>query len=422
MQQAVFSRYQKFIIAALAILQFTVVLDFMVLSPLGAQLMRIMHISPSQFALVVSSYAISAGLAGFLSAGFADKFDRKKLLLFFYTGFIIGTFCCGIASSYIFLLIARIVTGIFGGVIAAVSFAIITDLFAVEVRGRVMGFVQMSFAASQVLGIPLGLYLAGLFDWHSPFLLITGIAIAALFLIMKYMRPVTHHLQIQTGRNALGHLIHTLSKRIYRRGFLTTTLLATGGFMLMPFASAFLVNNVGITELDLPVVFMITGLCAIITGPLIGKLSDKVGKYPLFVAGSILAMIMVVIYTNMKDYPLWLVITINAILFMGITSRMISYSALITAVPEPADRGAFMGVNSSLQQLSGGIASIISGFIVIQATPTSTIYHYDTVGYIVVISMIVCLLLMRGIDIYVRKKHQRIPDAASIPVPVPAGH
>lgn len=422
MQQAVFSRYQKFIIAALAILQFTVVLDFMVLSPLGAQLMRIMHISPKQFALVVSSYAISAGLAGFLSAGFADKFDRKKLLLFFYTGFIIGTFCCGIAGSYIFLLIARIVTGIFGGVIAAVSFAIITDLFPVEVRGRVMGFVQMSFAASQVLGIPLGLYLAGLFDWHSPFLLITGISIAALLLIMKYMRPVTYHLQIQTDRNALGHLIHTLSKRIYRRGFLTTTLLATGGFMLMPFASAFLVNNVGITELNLPVVFMITGLCAIITGPLIGKLSDKVGKYPLFVAGSILAMIMVVIYTNMKDYPLWLVITINAILFMGITSRMISYSALITAVPEPADRGAFMGVNSSLQQLSGGIASIISGFIVIQATPTSAIYHYDTVGYIVVVSMIVCLLLMRGIDVYVRNKHQRIPDQGSVPAPVPAEH
>jgi predicted MFS family arabinose efflux permease len=152
-----FSPYQVFIIAILSILQFTVVLDFMVLSPLGAQLMTELAISTSQFSLVVSAYAISAGISGLLAAGFADKFDRKKILLFFYTGFIVGTALCGIAPDYNFLLIARIVTGIFGGVISSISFAIITDLFKLEVRGRVMGFVQMAFASSQVMGIPVGL-------------------------------------------------------------------------------------------------------------------------------------------------------------------------------------------------------------------------------------------------------------------------
>lgn len=400
----VFSGYEKFIIAILAILHFTVVLDFVVLSPLGAQLMRILVITPSQFGLVVSSYAFSAGVSGILTAGFADKYDRKKLLLFFYAGFLLGTFLCGIAPSYPILLFARIVTGIFGGVIAAVSFAIITDLFPVEKRGRVMGFVQTAFAASQVIGIPVGLYLADKFDWHAAFLMIAGLSVFVFIAIVRKMKPVTAHLAAQQDKHPFIHLWHTVSKKIYIRGFLTTSLIATGGFMLMPFSSTFLVNNVWITESQLPIVFMITGICAIITGPLIGKLSDKAGKYPLFIAGSILAGIMVIIYTNLRVTPMWLVIAINAFLFMGISSRMISYSALITSVPELADRGAFMGVNSSIQQLSGGLASLLAGLIVTQATPTSPIEHYNTVGYIVIASMFVCIIMMNRINIYVKQK------------------
>ncbi len=411
----IFSRYQVFVIAVLAILQFTVVLDFMVLSPLGAQLMRIMSITPSQFGLVVSCYAFSAGISGFLSAGFADKYDRKKILLFFYSGFIIGTFCCGIANTYTLLLAARIVTGIFGGVIASVSYAIISDLFALEIRGRVMGFVQMAFAASQIIGIPVGLYLAGIFDWHSPFLLITGLSILLFIAIARFMKPVNKHLELQTDQRAISHLLRTLSKRIYRRGFLTTALLTTGGFMLMPFSSAYLVNNVGINELDLPVLFMITGICAIITGPIIGRLSDQVGKYRLFIGGSILSVLMVIVFTNLGITPLWQVITINALLFIGITSRMISYSALITSVPEMAERGSFMGVNSSIQQLSGGLASLISGMIVMQDTPSSPLRHYNLVGYLVLGTMILCVGLMNGIDTYVKTKNEVITS----PVPLP---
>ena len=170
--EKLFSGYQVFMMAILAIIQFTVVLDFMVLSPLGALLMEKLKVTTSQFGLVVSAYAFSAGASGLLAAGFADKFDRKKLLLFFYVGFMIGTVLCAIAPDFKFLLMARIVTGIFGGVISSVSFAIITDLFKMEVRGRVMGFVQMAFAASQVLGLPLGLVLANHFNWHAPFWMI----------------------------------------------------------------------------------------------------------------------------------------------------------------------------------------------------------------------------------------------------------
>lgn len=193
----IFSSYEKFIIAILTILQFSVILDFVVLSPLGYILLPALNVSTSQFGLVVSAYAFSAGTSALLAAGFADKFDRKKLLLFFYLGFIIGTVLCALAPTYNFLLGARIVTGLFGGVIGSIGASIITDLFKMEVRGRVMGFVQTAFAASQVLGIPIGLVLARKFGWHAPFWMIAGISCIIAVIIFIYMKPVIAHLKIK---------------------------------------------------------------------------------------------------------------------------------------------------------------------------------------------------------------------------------
>src|SRR5277367_6040044 len=152
-----FTSYQKLVVGMLAFLQFAVILDFMLMSPLGAIIMPALAIGPKQFGLVVSAYAFSAGLSGLLTAGFADRFDRKKLLLFFYTGFILGTLFCSMANTYPLLIAARIITGLFGGVIGSISMAIITDLFDIHHRGRVMGFIQMGFGSSQVLGIPISL-------------------------------------------------------------------------------------------------------------------------------------------------------------------------------------------------------------------------------------------------------------------------
>ena len=137
-----FSGYQKVVVGMLAFLQFAVILDFMLMSPLGALIMPSLSITPAQFGTVVSAYAFSAGISGLLTAGFADRFDRKKLLLFFYTGFILGTLWCGVAQSFESLLLARIVTGVFGGVIGSIVLAIATDLFPPQMRGRVMGMMQ----------------------------------------------------------------------------------------------------------------------------------------------------------------------------------------------------------------------------------------------------------------------------------------
>lgn len=412
-----FTGYQIFVIAILSILQFTIILDFMVLSPLGAMLLPKLKITTAQFGLVVSAYAFSAGGAGLLAAGFADKFDRKKLLLFFYIGFLLGTVLCALAPSYEFLLFARIVTGIFGGVIGSVSFAIISDLFAFEVRGRVMGFVQMAFAASQILGLPIGLMLANAFDWHAPFWMIAIFGAAVGVLMVVYLRPVTDHLKIQTERNALQHLVKTFSVPDYVKGYLSTALLATGGFMLMPFGSAFSTNNLGLTLEQLPIVYLIVGIFSIATGPLIGSLSDRVGKFRVFLYGTLVGCITVAIYTPLGITPVWLVIVISVVMFASITARMISSSALMSAVPAARDRGAFMAINSSIQQISGGIASGVAGLIVFQA-PDGKIERYPLLGGVVVVTMIITIFSMYWIDRHIQKtaavKKEAAPELQSV--------
>lgn len=404
-KEKVFSKYQLFIITLLALLQFTVVLDFVVLSPLGAQLMQVLHLTTSQFGMAVSVYAFSAGISGILAAGFADKYDRKKLLIFFYSGFITGTFLCGIAPTYEFLLMARIITGVFGGVISAISFAIISDLFSLNTRGRVMGFVQMAFSASQVMGIPVGLYFANRVGWHAPFLMITGASILELVAIVLYMKPIDAHLKLQSEKNAFEHLFRTIARRKYLWAFLVNTLLVTGGFMLMPFGSAFSVYNLGIAMDDLPFLYFATGIFSMAAGPLIGKFSDALGNYRVFTIGSIIAIGLILVYCNLGVTPLWIVIALNIVLMVGILSRMISSSALMTAIPETSDRGAFMSINSSVQQISGGFASIVAGLIVVQ-TNNGPLQHYSTLGYIVSASITITIVMMYSINKYVNQKNK----------------
>src|SRR5215475_9574411 len=214
-----FSRYQSFLVALLAFVQFTVILDFIIMSPLGAILMPALNITAAQFGIAVSAYAFSAGISGVLAAGFADRFDRKRLLLFFYVGFTAGTTLCALAPSYHLLLLGRVVTGVFGGVVGSIVLAIITDLFPLHLRGRVMGYVQTAFAASQVLGIPIGLFLANHWNWHVAFGAIVGLAIIVIAAVSVLMEPVNKHLRLKQDRNAFAHLIGTIGEPRYSLAF-----------------------------------------------------------------------------------------------------------------------------------------------------------------------------------------------------------
>lgn len=406
-----FTPYQRLAAGLMALLQFAVVLDFMIMSPLGVMIMPALNMSSAEFGTAVSAYAFSAGIAGLLTAGFADRFDRKRLLLFFFGGFLLGTLWCGLATSFASLLAARIVTGLFGGVIGSIVMAITADLFPPAQRGRMMGLLQGGFAASQVLGLPFSIYLASHFDWHAPFVAIVLFGLIAAGVIVMKLQPVNAHLGATgTGQHsALRHLLQTVRISRQQLAFALTALLTTGGFMLMPFASAFVVHNVGIPLDHLPLIYLVTGICTLVFSPMIGRLADRVGAMPVFYTGCVITIAMVAFYTHLGPSPIWVLILVNVVMFVGIFSRMIPAQATLAGVPAPEQRGSFNAINSALQQLAGGAASLLAGHLV-HIGPDGHVNDFPVVGYVVIGSTLIAALLMR----------QLVRGAPKAAVPTPA--
>lgn len=401
---ASFTPYQKMVVLILALLQFVIVLDFMIIAPIGDVLMKTLDIGTKQFGLVVSAYAFSAAISGIAIAGFADRYDRKKMLLVFVTGFIAGTVFCGTSNTYTQLLVARIITGIFAGVTSSTLLTIVADVFAAKMRGRVMGIVQMGFGLSQVLGIPLGIFLATRFHWHSTFMFIVALTVLILLAIAYGFKPLNEHLKHQRDKNAFVHLWHTVQNKQYQTGFMATTFLPIGGFMLMPFSSIFLVNNVQITNEQLSIVFLCTGISSLVVMPLIGRLSDKFDRFRIFTCASVAAAILVVVFTHLPVMPLWSVVIFNMVLFAAIMSRMSPAMALNSMVAKPEDRGAYMSISASLQQTAGGLSAILAGLIVHQSSETSPIEHFDVLGYVAVTIFIFCIYLVSRVDVSLKQQ------------------
>jgi len=380
---APFTSYQWILVILLSLTQFTVVLDFMVMSPLGDLLIKDLHIKPSEFGLVVSSYALAAGISGMFTAGFADRFDRKKLLLFFYSGFILGTLFCGISQSYYQLVLSRIFTGIFGGVMSSISLAIIADSFLLDQRGRAMSFIQMGFGLSQILGIPISLFIAERWHWQTPFFLIVMLSVIMFFCILMGIKALPVDASNKTV-NAFNHLLGTLKNKQYRIGFLATAFMSLGGYFMMPWGSTFSVNNVGISQSQLPLMFMIVGLATFFIIPFVGILSDRLNKFNLFLMASLIMVVAVTIYVHLGATTLTVLILVNVLMMGGIMARMVPSQALSSAVPIPKDRGAYMSINASLQQLAGGVAAFIGGMIVYQKSPNAPLERFDVLGYVVI--------------------------------------
>ncbi|MEZ0129892.1 MFS transporter, partial [Flavobacterium sp. LBUM151] len=219
---------------------------------------------------------------------------------------------------------------------------------------------------------------------------------------------ITKHLELQSDKSPFLHLWHTLSNKQYQVGFAAIAFLSVGGFMLQPFGSAFLVNNIHISQLELPMVFFFTGLSVLFIMPLVGKLSDKVSKFKLFTAGSVISIVMILIYTNLNPIPLWEIVVINMILFMGIMSRMIPATTLNTAIPEMKDRGAYMSITSSLQQIAGGIAAVCAGFIVHQKTKSAPLENYDILGYVIAGVTLLTVFLMWRVNQLAKSKEKTL--------------
>ncbi|MBN8679381.1 MAG: MFS transporter [Chitinophagales bacterium] len=373
---------ERLLLFALAAVNFTHIMDFMIMMPLGPQLMDLLQINPQQFSLAVSAYGITAGISSFIAAFFVDRFDRKSILLYAYIGFLIGTFSCAFAPNYELLVAARVLAGLFGGMIGAQVLAIVADTFAYERRAMAMGTLMTAFSLASVAGVPAGLWLAAKFSWHVPFLAIGLLGIAVLVIISLAVPPMNQHiLEKRPGQKPFQVLTDIFQTPNQMRALSFSIVLMLGHFIIIPFISPTLVGNAGFSQDHIFLIYFVGGLLTIFSAPLIGKLADRRGKYPIFVLFALLSLIPVWLLTNIWPVPLWVVLTIAGVFFVVINGRMIPTQALVSSVVHPQKRGGFMSINSSMQQLSTGMASMLGGAIV-SKTADGHILHYNWVGYL----------------------------------------
>lgn len=384
---------ERLLLLALAAVNFTHIMDFMIMMPLGPQLMDLLKINPQQFSLAVSAYGITAGVSSFAAAFFVDRFDRKKVLLFAYVGFLLGTFSCGLAPNYEFLVAARVLAGLFGGMIGAQVLAIVADTFEYNRRASAMGVLMTAFSVASVAGVPTGLWLAAKFSWHMPFLAIGFVGIAVLLLVALGVPPMDKHIREKLPTHKPFQVLTDIFKNPNQmRALSLSIVLMMGHFIIIPFIAPSLVANVGFQQDDLFLIYLIGGLLTIFTAPLVGKLADKRGKYPVFVFFALFSLIPVWLITNLWPMPLWAVLTITGLFFIMINGRMIPTQALISSVVNPEQRGGYMSINGSMQQLATGFAALLGGLIVAK-TPDGHLLHYDWVGYFSIALILVSVWL-----------------------------
>lgn len=395
-----FSAYQKLVILCLSCLLFTVVLDYMLLPALSGVLLTELQLSTKEFGLIASAYALCAGISALLASGYADRFDRKSFLLVFYTGFLAGILLCAISPSFPFLLSARVLTGAFGGVMASICFAMVADLFPLSQRGRVMGWIQMAFAASLVIGLPLSLFIASSFSWQMAYGLILSLGILALLMVLVLIRPLKN--SSTSFSPPWEHLISNLKKPSYWTVYSANMLIVGGDVIFMTFNAAFLTNNLGLADSQLPFVYGAVGVSSLLAAPIFGKLADRFGKWPIFAYGTLLAIGVVLVYTAGVIQSFEWIILMHAGLYLGINARMVSATALATAVPKKPDRGAFLAIDSSIQQLAGGLAASLAGFVIFQAA-NGSLLHYAQIGWLMAILMLLSAALIFIVSIQVKR-------------------
>jgi len=384
---------EGWLLLILASIQFTHIIDFVIMMPLGPQLMRVFRISPQQFGYIVSAYTFSAAISGFISTLFLDKFDRKNAMLLLYIGFIGGTFCCALATGYEMLLLARILAGAFGGVIGALVFAIIGDAIPENRRGAATGKVMAAYSAASIAGVPAGLYLATTFNWHAPFYALTFLSLMVLATAYFALPAMRGHLTNAIKSNFLHVIGDILQNKNLLLALSLMIALTLAGFTIIPFISPFLVSNIGFADNELGYMYLLSGLFTLIVSPLVGRLADRFGKPKVFTIVALLSIIPILVLTHLEPAPHWFVLIITTTFFVGFGARFVPAVALITSSAEPNIRGSFMSFNSSIQQLATGFSALLSGFI-IQKTAAGPLLYFNIIGFIASFATLLAIFII----------------------------
>ena len=393
---------EKNLLFLLAAINFTHILDFMIIMPLGNYLMPYFHISTQQFSLIVSSYSYAAFTSGIIAAFVIDNFDRKNSLLFGYTGFIIGTFLCGIAPNYQMLIAARVLAGLFGGLIGAQVMSIVADTFTYEKRGQAMGYLMAAFSVASVAGVPLSLYIANLISWHAPFIMVAAMGVILVPLTYKLLPQMKGHMAQAAARKPIEAFQIIFTRKSALIALLLSASLMLGHFLIVPFINPYMEFNVGFTRNQIPLIYVAGGVATLISAPIFGRLADKYGKLKIMVITIFLTLPFIYLITNMPRIPFYFVLVATAIWFVVSNGRSIAAQAMISNVIEPQYRGSFMSLNSSFQQLFVGSASFIAGLIVTNDELTKKIFHYNWVGYLSMAIILICVYL--GVELNRRMK------------------
>jgi DHA1 family inner membrane transport protein len=386
-------RRERWWVVILAAIQVAHILDFVIMMPLGPTFMRVFKITPVEFSTLVSAYTFSAGIVGFFGALYADHFDRKKFLLFNFTGFIVGTFMCAIAPGFAALLIARIIAGAFGGILNATVLSLVSDLIPFERRGNAMGAVMSAFSISSILGVPTGLWIANVFDWHAAFYFICIVA-AVFWVLSLVMLPSVRVRSVpKSFRENLRNFRGIVFQRDYLLSFTLTSVLGFGIFGVIPFISPYMVRNVGLTEAQLPLIYLIGGLCTIVSARVIGKLCDRVGSYRVFRTVAVVSVLPIFALTHLPaGVPVWVALAVTTVFTMTGSGRFIPAMTIVSAVVKPTERGTFMSLENAARQLSSGAASQVAGFI-IGSTAAGALTNYGVVGLIAIATSLLAIAI-----------------------------
>ncbi|HKQ26777.1 MAG TPA: MFS transporter [Burkholderiales bacterium] len=376
----------------LAAVQFTHIMDFMIMMPLGPQLMRVMLISPQQFGLLVSAYTLTAAVAALAVAFYTDRFDRRKALLVLYAGFVISTLLCGIAPGYGTLLAARAVAGAFGGVAGATVHSIIGDAIPEQRRGAATGMIMSAFALSSIIGVPIGLFLAAHFSWRAPFLFLVVVSTLVLILTWRILPPMRSHIVEGQSHRPLDQMKAVLGTANHLRAFVFMFALMFAGFSVIPFISPYMVANVGLKETDLPYLYFFGGIATAFSSRYIGKLADRHGKRQIFTTIGLISIAPLLITTNLPPVPVWVAIVASVIFMVFVSGRFVPAMALVISSVEPRLRGGFMSINSAIQQLGLGAASLLAGTIIGHGAG-GTLTRYWLVGFIAVGATLLAIAL-----------------------------
>ncbi|GAA5508987.1 MFS transporter [Novipirellula caenicola] len=372
---------ERLILFVLATVQFITIVDFMIVMPLGPQLMRVLQIDPSAFGLIVSSYTFAAGLAGLVASATVDRFSRKSAFLVLYAGFILGTLLCGLAPNYVTLVLARVLTGAFGGILGGISMAIIGDVFPDSRRGRATGAMMTGFAIASVAGVPLGLVIGNHFGWNMTFIALALAGLPVLFVAAYSLPSLDAHFG-EARVHPLESLRRTFTVPNHLNAFALIIALTCSGFLIFPYISAYFVGNIGMSEQQLPWVYIAGGGLTFVASPIIGRWADRAGKLLVFRVIAPLSAALMFAITHLYEGGIVLAIAVFGALMVCNVGRMIPAMAMITASVAPRHRGSFLSANSSVQHIFGGVGAYVGGLFVTQAGEGAALEGFGTVGWI----------------------------------------